>query len=140
MIKETAEGVLFNIKVVPNSSKNCFFKENDFYKLSSAERSLYTSYYWSDIKLHHNAWINELVDCIIDNNSIGISNEDQFKLYIDTQLNQNIKIFVFDTEKSNKLNKTREELRQIIEEAIKASVKRYMPVHTSLWKIMYSGK
>ena len=33
MIKETAEGVLFNIKVVPNSSKNCFFKENDFYKL-----------------------------------------------------------------------------------------------------------
>ena len=43
-------------------------------------------------------------------------------------------------EKSNKLNKTREELRQIIEEAIKVSVKRYMPVHTSLWKIMYSGK
>ena len=117
-----------------------YLLENDFYKLSSAERSLYTSYYWSDIKLHHNAWINELVDCIIDNNSIGISNEDQFKLYIDTQLNQNIKIFVFDTEKSNKLNKTREELRQIIEEAIKASVKRYMPVHTSLWKIMYSGK
>lgn len=33
MIKETAEGVLFNIKVVPNSSKNCFLKENDFYKL-----------------------------------------------------------------------------------------------------------
>ena len=94
----------------------------------------------SDIKLYHNAWINELVDCIIDNNSVGINNEDQFKLYIDTQLNQNIKIFVFDTEKSNKLNKTREELRQIIEEAIKVSVKRYMPVHTSLWKIMYSGK
>ena len=117
-----------------------YLLENDFYKLNSAERSLYTSYYLSDIKLYHNAWINELVDCIIDNNSVGISNEDQFKLYVDTQLNQNIKIFVFDTEKSNKLNKTREELRQIIEEAIKVSVKRYMPVHTSLWKIMYSGK
>ena len=29
---------------------------------------------------------------------------------------------------------------KIIEDAVKASIKRYMPVHTNLWKIMYSGK
>ena len=101
---------------------------------------MYTSYYWNDIKLYHNAWINELITCIVNNNSIGINNKDDFELHMSIQLNQNAKIFVFDTEKSNKLNATREELRQIIEEAIRTSVKRYMPVHTNLWKIMYSGK
>ena len=55
-------------------------------------------------------------------------------------MNQNAKIFVFDSEKANKLNTARKELRQIIEDAVKASIKRYMPVHTNLWKIMYSGK
>ena len=117
-----------------------YLLEDDFYKLSSTERSLYTSYYWNDIKLYHNAWINELITCIVNNNSIGINNKDDFELHMSIQLNQNAKIFVFDTEKSNKLNATREELRQIIEEAIRTSVKRYMPVHTNLWKIMYSGK
>ena len=55
-------------------------------------------------------------------------------------MNQNAKIFVFSDEKANALNVTRQELRQIVEDAIKTSVKRYMPVHTSLWKIIYAGK
>lgn len=117
-----------------------YLLETDFYKLSQVNRSLYTSYYWNDIKIYHEQWINDIITCIINNNSLGINNENNFNLYINMQMNQNAKIFVFDSEKANKLNTARKELRQIIEDAVKASIKRYMPVHTNLWKIMYSGK
>ncbi len=117
-----------------------YLLETDFYKLNKSNRSLYKSYYWNDIKVYHEQWINDIITCIINNNSLGINNENDFNLYINMQMNQNAKIFVFDSEKANNLNTARKELRQIIEDAVKASIKRYMPVHTNLWKIMYSGK
>ena len=117
-----------------------YLLEADFYQLSTTDRSLYTEYYWNDIKVNHITWIDELITCIINNNTIGITSEEQFNLHMSMQMNQNAKIFVFSDEKANALNVTRQELRQIVEDAIKTSVKRYMPVHTSLWKIIYAGK
>jgi len=39
-----------------------------------------------------------------------------------------------------KINKIRNDMREMLENAIKTSVVKYMPVETTLWKIIYSGK
>lgn len=114
--------------------------ENDYYALSYANRSLYTAYSWQDIQKNHPTWISELIECIIGNNSLNITSENDFILYMNTSINQDTRIFVFDQTKADNLNNVRQELREIVEDAIKDSIKRYMPVHTNLWKIMYSGK
>ena len=121
-------------------NKYKFLIENDYYQLSPANRSLYTSYYWTDIEKNYPTWINDIIQCIIDNNTIGITSEEQFLLHMSLSMNQQAQIFMFDEDKANNLNNIRQDLRNIIEDAIKSSIKRYMPVHTNLWKIIYSGK
>lgn len=39
-----------------------------------------------------------------------------------------------------KENKIKNEMRTLLETAIRKSVIKYMPVETTLWKIIYSGK
>lgn len=46
------------------------------------------------------------------------------------------------TEKINvdKINKIKANMRNILENAIRSSISKYMPVETTLWKIIYAGK
>lgn len=39
-----------------------------------------------------------------------------------------------------RINKFRKEMRDMLENSIRNIVKEYMPAHTNLWKILYSGK
>jgi hypothetical protein len=50
--------------------------------------------------------------------------------------------FYHNTEKINvdKINKIKANMRNILENAIRSSISKYMPVETTLWKIIYAGK
>ena len=42
--------------------------------------------------------------------------------------------------KALKINNIRKNMRNSLESAIRNSIKKYMPVETTLWKIIYEGK
>ena len=49
-------------------------------------------------------------------------------------------LYVFNQEYADRQLETRKKLRQTLQSAIQTSTPKYMPLHTSLWKIIYSGK
>ena len=96
---------------------------------------------------------------IIDNNPPNKKNEqndnnEQTKYFNINNKNNNYKykeskcykyiegqggIYILNKQKLEKFIKARKDLRQIFQSAIKDSIHKYMPVHTDLWKIIYTG-
>ncbi len=114
-----------------------YLLEADYWLLETISRNMYYSEYWNTIINDNSNLIDDVVNCIYNNNSVGYTSKANLLSYLN---NNNPKIYIFDTSKASLINNTRSELREIVENAIKNSVKRYMPVHTSLWKILYTGK
>ena len=49
-------------------------------------------------------------------------------------------IYKLNKEKAEKAINMRKEMRQLFQQAIRNSIHKYMPVHTDLWKIIYTEK
>jgi hypothetical protein len=55
---------------------------------------------------------------------------------------EEVNLYYLKSEEENriKINKVKADMRKLLEDAIRNSVKRYMPANTNLWKIIYTGK
>lgn len=55
---------------------------------------------------------------------------------------EEVNLYYLKSEDENriKINKVKADMRKLLEDAIRNSVKRYMPANTNLWKIIYTGK
>lgn len=135
---------------------NLFYNENKDAFLTASKQNLFVKTHF-DVdknKIRNNNTIyndtplfkplsDKLSGFVLYNNYISFDyliEQQKLITYFDKEKNEILYYYQFEKTNNDQYNEIRQNIRNLLEQAIRDSITKYMPADTTLWKIKYSGE